>query len=44
MLIGISDDKKNLSVFDPDDGKTHVVAYNAAVYENGQYWQNTSYF
>lgn len=44
VLIGISDDGKSLSVFDPDDGKVHVVAYNAAVYENGQYWQNTSYF
>lgn len=43
-LIGISDDGKNeLSVFDPADGKLHLVAYDAAVYRDGLYWENTSY-
>jgi len=41
VIIGING--SNISVFDPDDGKVHTVAYNAATYTAGSYWQNTSY-
>lgn len=44
VLIGISDDKKNLAVFDPDDGKVRSVAYNVATYGGVAYWENSSYF
>jgi hypothetical protein len=44
VLIGISDDKKTLTVFDPGDGKSHMVAYDAATYGNVAYWENSSYF
>lgn len=43
VIIGISDDQVNLTVFDPDDGLTHVVPYNVDTYQPGSYWQNTSY-
>jgi len=32
-----------LHVFDPDDGVVHHVDYDAALYRDGMYWQNTSY-
>jgi hypothetical protein len=41
VLIGLSND--DLSVFDPADGRTNVVPYNAATYTKGVYWENTSY-
>lgn len=43
VIVGISDNQTKLNVFDPDDGKIHEVDYNAATYQQGSYWQNTSY-
>ena len=43
VLIGI-DAKKTLTVFDPEDGKAHEVAYDAATYQPGVYWENTTWF
>lgn len=43
VIVGISDDLKTISVFDPDTGRTDDVPYNAATYRAGSYWQNTSY-
>lgn len=43
VIVGISDNQANIDVFDPDDGQIHTVAYNAATYQPGAYWQNTSY-
>jgi hypothetical protein len=43
VIIGISDDKNTIDVFDPDDGKVHPVPYDNRIYKPGQYWQNTSY-
>ncbi|HEY9132444.1 MAG TPA: papain-like cysteine protease family protein [Dyella sp.] len=47
-MDGNSDDDMDeeafiLSVFDPNDGQIHQVDYDAATYENGVWWQNTSY-
>jgi ABC-type bacteriocin/lantibiotic exporter with double-glycine peptidase domain len=44
VIVGISDDGKTIDVFDPADGALHQVAYDAATYGKGVYWQNASYF
>jgi Papain-like cysteine protease AvrRpt2 len=44
VVIGISADKSRIDVFDPSEGRVKTVAYNAATYEPGVYWQNSSYF
>lgn len=41
VITGINDGQ--LSVFDPDTGVIGNEAYNAATYQDGVYWQNTSY-
>lgn len=33
----------NIRVFDPEDGQIHSVPYNAQTYQQGSFWQNTSY-
>ncbi len=43
VIVGISDDKKTISVFDPANGKIGTVPYNAATYAQGVYWENSSY-
>jgi len=43
VIVGISQDQANIDVFDPDDGQIHTVAYDAATYVEGSYWQNCSY-
>lgn len=43
VIVGISQDGGTLQVFDPEDGQIHNVAYNAQTYQQGSYWQNTSY-
>ena len=43
VIVGISDDKTTIDVFDPDNGLINTVAYNAVTYQEGSYWQNTSY-
>jgi hypothetical protein len=44
VIVGISDDKATISVFDRAEGKVLAVPYNAATYSNGVYWENSSYF
>lgn len=39
----MDEDNFILSVFDPNDGQIHEVPYDAATYEQGVWWQNTSY-
>jgi hypothetical protein len=43
VIVGISADQARIDVFDPDNGRIHTVAYNAATYGQGPYWQNCSY-
>lgn len=44
VLIGLSDDKKKLAVFDPENGKLNPIPYDATVYTPGSYWENTTWF
>ena len=43
VIIGISDDLKTLYVFDPDTGQVQKIPYNQKLYQEGVYWENTSY-
>lgn len=45
VIVGIEAQNQGytLHVFDPDDGAIHQVGYNAATYQPGVYWENTSY-
>jgi len=48
VITGISDDRKRIEVFDPDDGAKKFVLYEKSKYEREgyemQFWQHTSYF
>lgn len=43
VIVGISTNAKSLSVFDPNTGQVHDVAYDPSTYRDRLFWQNTSY-